>query len=212
MLEPMSALDCSEANAKALKREVLSQQRLQHPHVIGFKDVGITTSSGLYLCLEYANGGTLRDMLLRQPGGRLPEDTARWFTQQLVYGLAYCHSQGVCNRDIKPANLLLHSDSESPLMLKIADFGLCKRREDSIPKSYVGTPNYMAEQHGKGSPRGTTHVGSTAVEVLFASVQERCRAVQQERAALDLEEEMRSAWTAEMEAEAEGWGEESSWD
>ncbi|PNH10181.1 putative CBL-interacting protein kinase 13 [Tetrabaena socialis] len=112
-------VDCDLRDLHYLQREVLCQRRLQHDHVIGFREVGITTSLCLYLCLEYANGGNLRGLLAGQPGGRLPEDTARWFTQQLVYGLAYCHLQGVFNRDIKPANLLLHSDSESPLMLKL---------------------------------------------------------------------------------------------
>lgn len=32
---------------------------------------------------------------------RLKEPAARWFFQQLVIGLDYCHRKGVVNRDIK---------------------------------------------------------------------------------------------------------------
>ena len=31
----------------------------------------------------------------------LSEDEARWFFQQLVLGLDYCHKMGIVNRDIK---------------------------------------------------------------------------------------------------------------
>lgn len=39
--------------------------------------------------------------------GRLREGVARWFFQQLVLGLDYCHKRGVANRDIKLENTLL---------------------------------------------------------------------------------------------------------
>eukprot|EP00983_Pelagomonas_calceolata_P088209 1157151-Pelagomonas_calceolata.AAC.10 len=35
------------------------------------------------------------------------EPAARWFFQQLVIGLDYCHRKGVVNRDIKLENTLL---------------------------------------------------------------------------------------------------------
>jgi hypothetical protein len=38
---------------------------------------------------------------------RLKEPAARWFFQQLVIGLDYCHRKGVVNRDIKLENTLL---------------------------------------------------------------------------------------------------------
>ncbi len=30
-----------------------------------------------------------------------PEDEARWFFQQFIIGLDYCHRMGIANRDIK---------------------------------------------------------------------------------------------------------------
>ena len=63
----------------------------------------------MYLALEYADSGSLQQCLDAAAGGRLSEDWACWFFQQLVYGLAHCHAHGVYNRDIKPENLLLHT-------------------------------------------------------------------------------------------------------
>ena len=71
----------------------------------------------------------------------LQEHEARWFFQQLVIALDYCHRMGVVSRDIKLENTLLDG-SRRPL-LKICDFGYSKHTEkDSVPKSRVGTPGY----------------------------------------------------------------------
>ena len=76
----------------------------------------------------------------------LQEDDARWFFQQLMVGLDYCHRMGVVNRDIKLENTLL--DASPKPLVKITDFGYCKASNDSLPKSKVGTPGYTgAEPH-----------------------------------------------------------------
>ena len=73
----------------------------------------------------------------------LQEDDARWFFQQLIVGLDYCHKMGVVNRDIKLENTLL--DGSPKPLVKITDFGYCKSDKESLPKSKVGTPGYTGK-------------------------------------------------------------------
>ncbi len=40
--------------------------------------------------MEYAPGGDLFDYMKRQ-GGRFREESARWFYQQIVIAMDYCH-------------------------------------------------------------------------------------------------------------------------
>ncbi|KXZ50289.1 hypothetical protein GPECTOR_17g928 [Gonium pectorale] len=154
--------ECADFNL--VSREVHSHRQLVHPHVIRFKRLGLSPDKRfLYMVMEYADRGDLLDYLRKR--GRFREHEARWFFQQLVFGLDYCHQRGVVNRDLKPENLLLkrtpdarqeltQGDLEHPfnLHLKIADFGLSKEGVHSAPKSRVGTVTYMAPEVLRAGP------------------------------------------------------------
>ncbi|KAF5959814.1 hypothetical protein HYC85_001023 [Camellia sinensis] len=72
----------------------------------------------IYIVLEYVGEGELFDKIAKL--GRLKEDEARRYSQQLINAVDYCHSRGMYHRDLKPENLLLDSFG----VLKVSDFGL----------------------------------------------------------------------------------------
>ncbi|GBF96775.1 hypothetical protein Rsub_09631 [Raphidocelis subcapitata] len=126
---------------KNVEREILNHRMLNNPHVIGFREVFLTPTH-LCIVMEYAAGGELFDRIVR--AGRFGEDEARYFFQQLICGVDYCHRSGVCHRDLKLENTLL--DGSPAPRLKICDFGYSKSALDSQPKSTVGTPAYIAPE------------------------------------------------------------------
>jgi serine/threonine-protein kinase SRK2 len=126
---------------KYVERELINHSHLLHPHIVQFREVFLTPDY-LGIAMEYAAGGDMFQHVTNKRG--LSEDEARWFFQQLILGLDYCHKMGVVNRDIKLENTLLDG-SRRPL-LKICDFGYSKHEKDSLPKSKVGTPGYTAPE------------------------------------------------------------------
>ncbi|CAI9269003.1 unnamed protein product [Lactuca saligna] len=123
-------------------REIINHRSLRHPNIIRFKEV-ILTPTHLAIVMEYAAGGGLFDRICT--AGRFSENEARYFFQQLVSGVSFCHSMQICHRDLKLENTLL--DGSRVPRLKICDFGYSKSLLlHSIPKSTVGTPAYVAPE------------------------------------------------------------------
>ncbi|KAF9682346.1 hypothetical protein SADUNF_Sadunf05G0099500 [Salix dunnii] len=107
------------------------------------RDKVILTPTHLAIVMEYAAGGELFERICNN--GRFSENEARFFFQQLISGVSYCHAMQVCHRDLKLENTLL-DDSPAP-RLKICDFGYSKSSVlHSQPTSTVGTPAYIAPE------------------------------------------------------------------
>ena len=90
------------------------------------------------------------------------------FLYQLLTGVAFCHSQRVLHRDLKPPNLLINREGQ----LKLADFGLA--RAFGIPvRSYtheVVTLWYRAPDVLMGSRKYSTPVDIWSVGCIFAEM------------------------------------------
>lgn len=111
-----------------------------HPHIIRLYEV-IETPNDIYVVMEYVKSGELFDYIVEK--GRLMEDEARHFFQQIISGVEYCHRNMVVHRDLKPENLLLDSRAN----VKIADFGLSNvMRDGHFLKTSCGSPNYAAPE------------------------------------------------------------------
>ncbi|KAK2967534.1 hypothetical protein RJ640_030405 [Escallonia rubra] len=125
-----------------VQREIINHRSLRHPNIVRFKEV-ILTPTHLAIVMEYASGGEIFEKI--NSAGRFNEDEARFFFQQLISGVSYCHEMQVCHRDLKLENTLL--DGSSAPRLKICDFGYSKSSVlHSQPKSTVGTPAYIAPE------------------------------------------------------------------
>ncbi|MFQ6631667.1 hypothetical protein Gotur_008800, partial [Gossypium turneri] len=105
--------------AEQIKREIATMKLIKHPNVIRLHEVN---------------------------HGRMIENEARRYFQQLINAVDYCHSRGVYHRDLKPENLLLDAYGN----LKVSDFGLSalsrQVRDDGLFHTSCGTPNYVAPE------------------------------------------------------------------
>ncbi|NP_001267860.1 hypothetical protein VitviT2T_019062 [Vitis vinifera] len=124
------------------KREISVMKLVKHPNVIQFYEV-MATKTKIYFVMEYAKGGELFNKVAK---GRLMEDFARNYFQQLISAVDFCHSRGVYHRDLKPENLLLDENG----VLKVTDFGLSalaeSKHQDGLLHTTCGTPAYVAPE------------------------------------------------------------------
>lgn len=126
-----------------IKREISTMKLIRHPNVIRMYEV-MASKTKIYIVLEFVTGGELFDKIASR--GRLKEDEARKYFQQLIDAVDFCHSRGVYHRDLKPENLLLDTTG----ILKVSDFGLSalpqQVRDDGLLHTTCGTPNYVAPE------------------------------------------------------------------
>lgn len=131
-----------EGMMEQIKREISVMRLVRHPNVVELKEV-MATKTKIFVVMEYVRGGELFAKISK---GKLKEDLARKYFQQLISAVDYCHSRGVSHRDLKPENLLL-DDNEN---LKISDFGLSalpeQLRYDGLLHTQCGTPAYVAPE------------------------------------------------------------------
>ncbi|KAK4274492.1 hypothetical protein QN277_017701 [Acacia crassicarpa] len=125
-----------------IKREISVMRLVRHPNVVELKEV-MATKTKIFFVMEYVRGGELFAKVAR---GKLKEDVARKYFQQLISAVDFCHSRGVSHRDLKPENLLLDENED----LKISDFGLSAlpehHRQDGLFHTQCGTPAYVAPE------------------------------------------------------------------
>ncbi|XP_020585983.1 CBL-interacting protein kinase 18-like [Phalaenopsis equestris] len=125
-----------------IKREVSVMRLVKHPNIVQLYEV-MATKSKIYFVLEYVKGGELFNKVLK---GRIKEDVARKYFQQLIGAVDFCHSQGVYHRDLKPENLLVDDNGN----LKVSDFGLSaladSKKQDGLLHTTCGTPAYVAPE------------------------------------------------------------------
>lgn len=129
------------------RQEAQVLARLVHPHLVRVIDF-FEEGENSYLVMDFVEGEGLDRRIARE--GALPEALVVGWTLQLLDALAYCHSQGVLHRDIKPQNVIITPQTGgmgTGSRAVLVDFGLVKLWDPRDPYTRtvmrgMGTPEY----------------------------------------------------------------------
>jgi serine/threonine protein kinase len=152
---------------KRFEREARAASKLSHPGCVQVMDFGRVEEVkphddkfvGMpYLVMEFVRGRLLVDRFDEQPPIS-PAEAAR-ITRDVLAPLKQAHGLGIVHRDLKPGNLMLMSDPESPVRVKLLDFGLAKEMGPDSSKDapltqagmVFGTPGYLSPEQAAGRP------------------------------------------------------------
>lgn len=150
----LKVLDPALASMDDVRERFLNEGRIQshlrHPNLVGVTDL-VSGSGGVGLVLEYVEGETLEDLLLRlRRPLEAPEVLA--ILVPVLQGVGAAHAHGVVHRDLKPANVMLQP-AGGGVVPKVFDFGIARlagerQRAHGLTQSgaRMGTWHYMSPE------------------------------------------------------------------
>ena len=96
----------SKSSVHTVIRELACSLAADTPFICGF-DFAFTTSTSIYMGMQFAPHGDLERWLLAQNTKRFDEITARFYIAQIIISLKHLHQAGVIHRDLKASNVLI---------------------------------------------------------------------------------------------------------
>ncbi|KAJ3424280.1 serine/threonine-protein kinase [Anaeramoeba flamelloides] len=156
-------LEKTRDDLEDIQKETSILQQIKSPYLIKYYG-SYLQGIRLWMVTEYLEGGSIRELM--KPGP-LSESCIIVILHSVLLGLEYFHSQGKMHRDIKADNILVSGDGS----VKICDFGVSGNLDECTtkPKSFVGTPFWMAPEVIKKQPYNEKadiwSLGITAIEM-----------------------------------------------
>ncbi len=139
--------DVPSNERERFRREAVIAANFSHPNLPRVLDRGTVEPVGLeWMTLEYLRGRDLGEVIDRNRRVALPLMVDIF--EQTLEALDYMHTRGIVHCDVKPDNIFITRDpyDRRLVIVKLIDFGICRRVDEEPPPRLMGDPRYMSPE------------------------------------------------------------------
>jgi serine/threonine protein kinase len=136
-VKQFSLYDSSEQRRDMLLKEIRALCNVDCKCLVQFHGAFLQKDT-VTVVLEFMDRGCM-EQLLKTTEAKLSERFVASVAYQMLWGLSYLHHEKVIHRDIKPGNVLIHSNGQ----IKLCDFGIVSLSGQSLHTTVVGTTRYV---------------------------------------------------------------------
>ena len=157
-------------------RELSIMKELNHPNIVFLKSYYYTKSPNhsedeffLNVVMDYVPQ-TLSTLIShnKRNNAKFPDVLLKLFSYQMLKGIGYLHSLGICHRDIKPQNILIDPEDYT---LKICDFGCAKHLVKGEPNiAYICSRYFRPPELVLGCTDYSTQVDVWSIGCVIAEL------------------------------------------
>jgi serine/threonine protein kinase len=150
------------------EQEAKLAARIDHPNVVRIYDFGVDAQGQLFIVSEFIDGRSLTIALRQYMNHSSPclhPVLAALVALEIARGMEAAHKHSVIHRDLKPDNVLVHSNGD----VKLTDFGVARPFDSSMTQvgQFIGSLTYASpEQVQSGKVDARSDIFSFGV-ILF---------------------------------------------
>jgi tRNA A-37 threonylcarbamoyl transferase component Bud32 len=142
----------AEFPAEKVLLEAQVVNRIEHSSIVDIFENGTLSDGRPFLVMERLHGCSLEQQI---SNGRLTADEVIGILLQMCAALTAAHSARIVHCDLKPENVFLVDNSESPgWRVKLLDWGIARvvapRARSGRAEMAVGTPRYISPEQVQG--------------------------------------------------------------
>lgn len=152
VLKEIKLAGASKKEIEAAVNECHVLAKIDSQYVVRYYDSFVDTQTEtLWLVMEYASHGTLRDLIMSYTT-HMPEEEVWFYACQILLGISSVHVQRIIHRDIKSLNVFVCEKSDTKTFLKyslkVGDMGVAKEMMETnyMAQTLVGSPYYLSPE------------------------------------------------------------------
>lgn len=152
-LKPLQMM--SEVLVRRFEREGKALKKIQHPHIVRYRDHGFDELGRPFLVTDYVLGRDGSAIMNWSPP--LTLDAFVRLIGQICRALDVVHDNGIVHRDLKWSNLMVRGSQARELHATLIDFGVLRWGHDTNPGTpltkigeILGTPTYCSPEQIAG--------------------------------------------------------------